>query len=371
MSSIIFLDTETDPQSHKILDMGCVSYDGKQLHSSRIEEIVSLVGEADFLCGHNFLNHDWKFLEPRLQSYGFDSSLIIDTLFLSPLLFPARPYHALLKDDKILNDELNNPLSDAIKARMLFDDEVSAFWRLNSGFRELLYLLLHNKSGFAAFFRFVEYEAPARDAAEAIGQLFHKDICLNANIRRLVSENPVETIMVSTMHKAKGKEYDNVFLMPGTWRPVDDEGKRLMYVAMTRAKSFLSIHLRGDWLDGAAFIDGLKLYSDSRKWELPDILSIQLTHKDVWLGFFKSRQRLISNLVAGDELQAVDQECRTAKGQVVLRFSRRFQETICSLDRQGYVLKDARISYVVWWKDEETGKEIRIVLPQVRFKSTK
>ncbi|MDK2841639.1 MAG: ATP-dependent helicase RecQ [Anaerophaga sp.] len=192
MSTIVFLDTETEPQSHKILDMGCVSDDGKQLHSSRIEEIVSVVREADFLCGHNFLNYDWNFLRPHLQAYGFDSSQIIDTLFLSPLLFPARPYHALLKDDKILNDELNNPLSDAIKARLLFDDEVSAFWRLKPGFRELLFLLLHNRPGFAAFFSFVEYEALARDAVEVIGQLFHNDICLNADIKRLVADNPVE-----------------------------------------------------------------------------------------------------------------------------------------------------------------------------------
>jgi ATP-dependent DNA helicase RecQ len=101
---------------------------------------------------------------------------------------------------------------------------------------------------------------------------------------------------------------------------------------------------------------------------LPDILSIQLTHKDVWLGFFKSRQRLISNLVAGDELLTVDHECRTADGQVVLRFSRLFQETIDSLNRQGYVLKGAKISFVVWWKDEDDDREIRIVLPQVHFK---
>ena len=54
----------------------------------------------------------------------------IDTLYLSPLLFPHRPYHALLKDDKLQTDELNNPLNDSIKAMQLFYDEVNAFHAL-------------------------------------------------------------------------------------------------------------------------------------------------------------------------------------------------------------------------------------------------
>jgi ATP-dependent DNA helicase RecQ len=192
MSSVVFLDTEADAQSQKILDLGCVNDAGNKLHSSSMDEIIPMVKNADFLCGHNFLNHDWKFLASHLQPYGLEATQIIDTLFLSPLLFPARPYHALLKDDKIQNDDFNNPLSDAIKARMLFDDEVSAFWRLERLFREVLYLLLWDKPGFSAFFRCLEFALPERDVCEAICQFFHADICLNADIGKLVAENPVE-----------------------------------------------------------------------------------------------------------------------------------------------------------------------------------
>ena len=53
--------------------------------------------------------------------------MAIDTLSLSPLLFPSKPYHALVKDDKLQVDELNNPLNDAIKARDLFFDELKLF----------------------------------------------------------------------------------------------------------------------------------------------------------------------------------------------------------------------------------------------------
>jgi ATP-dependent DNA helicase RecQ len=101
---------------------------------------------------------------------------------------------------------------------------------------------------------------------------------------------------------------------------------------------------------------------------LPGTLSIQLSHKDVWLDFFRSKQSAVSKLTAGDKLHIVDKECRTGKGAVVLKFSRNFLDTIDSLTRQGYVLNNAIVTFVVWWKKEDDPEnEIRIVLPQVRF----
>ena len=46
--------------------------------------------------------------------YGNRTFALVDTLCWSSLLFPERPYHALLKDDKLLRDELNNPVSDVL-----------------------------------------------------------------------------------------------------------------------------------------------------------------------------------------------------------------------------------------------------------------
>src|SRR5690606_34877435 len=45
-----------------------------------------------------------------------------------------------------------------------------------------------------------------------------------------------ETVFVSTIHKAKGKEFDHVFLMLENFNLATDEAKRQVYVAMTRAK---------------------------------------------------------------------------------------------------------------------------------------
>lgn len=51
----------------------------------------------------------------RFWGEDADKEIAIDTLCLSPLLFPMRPYHALIKDDKLQSDSLNNPLNDSIK----------------------------------------------------------------------------------------------------------------------------------------------------------------------------------------------------------------------------------------------------------------
>ncbi len=59
-----------------------------------------------------------------------------------------------------------------------------------------------------------------------------------------------ETIFVSTIHKSKGKEFDNVFLMLDHFKGETDQGKRQLYVGMTRAKENLSIHVNTSILDG-------------------------------------------------------------------------------------------------------------------------
>jgi len=84
-----------------------------------------------------------------ITAAGIEEPRVIDTLYLSPLMFPRKPYHALLKDDKLQTDEINNPLNDAIKARDLFFDEVTAFNETDDLLKHIYYgllgCLLHNQ----------------------------------------------------------------------------------------------------------------------------------------------------------------------------------------------------------------------------------
>ncbi len=76
----------------------------------------------EWFGGHNIIAYDLKYLEAAMPQSV--SAQYVDTLCLSPLLFPAKPYHRLLKDDKLQTDSLSNPLDDAVKLFELFCDEI-------------------------------------------------------------------------------------------------------------------------------------------------------------------------------------------------------------------------------------------------------
>ena len=126
MSKVLFFDTETTNDGNHLKDIGAIAEDGSTIHTPNRNSFVSFAKDYEFLCGHNIFAHDLKYLESDLERTG-TSFRFIDTLYLSPLLFPSRPYHHLLKDDKLQTNELNNPVNDSIKAKDLFFDEISAF----------------------------------------------------------------------------------------------------------------------------------------------------------------------------------------------------------------------------------------------------
>jgi ATP-dependent DNA helicase RecQ len=194
MESIAFIDTEIEPKSGKILDIGGVKGNGNYFHSNSIIDFISFLGGTQFVCGHNILNHDIKYLQKAVTGAGINSANIIDTLFLSPLLFPTKPYHALLKDDKLQTEEFNNPLNDSIKAKDLFFDEVAAFQQTDETLKQILFLLLNNKKEFHAFFLFIAY--PSTDIVTNLNNLirnkFHSEICEQVDFTKIIADHPIE-----------------------------------------------------------------------------------------------------------------------------------------------------------------------------------
>ena len=109
MRAVTFIDAEVVPETGKIVDFGAVRSSGENMHDASLEAIRGFLRETDFLCGHNIIDHDMKYLNKNIGQ--FRCAGVIDTLHLSALLFPQRPYHALVKDYKLQTDELNNPLN--------------------------------------------------------------------------------------------------------------------------------------------------------------------------------------------------------------------------------------------------------------------
>jgi len=192
MNTIAFIDTEIEPKSRKILDIGSVKSDGSSFHSNSIVDFVTFLRGTEFICGHNIIKHDLLYIQKAVTDAQIGSDNVIDTLFLSPLLFPTKPYHALLKDDKLQTEDSNNPLNDSIKAKDLFFDEVSNFNQADEKLKQIFYLLLHYKKEFNAFFRFLEYKSNYTDIEKLIREKFDSVICEHTELSKIIIENPIE-----------------------------------------------------------------------------------------------------------------------------------------------------------------------------------
>lgn len=185
MKRIFYIDTEVSEADNKVYDYGAVSANDDKLHSGSAHEFYAFITKAEYLCGHNIIDHDAKYIEIPT------STKLIDTLYLSPLLFPNKPYHRLLKDDKLQTDELNNPLNDAIKAKELFYDEVNAFQTFDDELKLIYYMLLKDNLYFSAFFEYLDYSAED-DLETAIQVRFADEICENAPLSDIIANSPVE-----------------------------------------------------------------------------------------------------------------------------------------------------------------------------------
>jgi ATP-dependent DNA helicase RecQ len=193
------------------LDIGAVNGNGNEFHSKSLQDFYSFLRGNKYICGHNIFNHDLKYFEKEITGYDtigdkrhFNAAYhdgtyrlnniytIIDTLYLSPLLFPKKPYHHLVKDDKLTTDELNNPLNDAKKARDLFYDEIAAFNNLEEPQKNIYYALLNSHNEFNGFFNFIGYKDSHQNITMLISETFKGKICENAPVGKLAEKYPVE-----------------------------------------------------------------------------------------------------------------------------------------------------------------------------------
>ena len=189
MSGIVFVDTEVGLNDKKIHDFGAVKDGDRGIHTASKHEFERYIADSEYVCGHNIIHHDLKYLS---EISGIKQKKAIDTLYLSPLLFPKKPYHKLLKDDKLQTDEFNNPFNDCIKARDLFYDEVNAFNALPEGQKKIYYSLLKNVVEFVGFFKYLGYNSDVQDVIEEIFNVFKGKICRNCPLDVLVVGHPIE-----------------------------------------------------------------------------------------------------------------------------------------------------------------------------------
>ena len=153
--NVLSIDFETVPDG-EIFHIGAVFRD-KTFVQKDITDIRTALADlsdfsknADYVLGHNIVNHDLAIAKRTFPDAGFLKLPKIDTLFLSPLAFPENPYHRLIKDYKLVKTGKNDPVADAALARTVFEDQVAAFAEMAKKSPDLMafYAFAFEKAGF-------------------------------------------------------------------------------------------------------------------------------------------------------------------------------------------------------------------------------
>ena len=180
------VDVEVGLKDHKIHDIGALKHDDTTFHKTSKEELFIFLNDIDYICGHNIIHHDAKYLFTDKTCRW----ILVDTLYISPLLFPEHPYHKLVKDDKLISEQMNNPVNDCKKAKNLLLDEIARWNSLPKEKRILFASLLKDKKEFTGFLSMVSAEYTHEGISELIKELYTGKICQHADLDMLIKQYP-------------------------------------------------------------------------------------------------------------------------------------------------------------------------------------
>ncbi len=157
-----------------------------------------------------------------------------------------------------------------------------------------------------------------------------------------------EVVVSATIHKAKGREFDDVYMLLTDNYTKNAELKRRYYVGITRAKNRLFIHTNGHCFDR---LTADRHNRDDRSYTMPEEIVLQLSHRDVYLEF--SRE---SNAKCWHCRAVI--RCNTAISRSIPRKRTSpwpnsqpgCKKTLTDWFAKGYRVKSATVSFIVAWK---------------------
>lgn len=153
---IAFLDLEISVTSRKIQDIGILldELEYEQINIEQLKEIF-IFKKPNFICGHNFINFDKSYLGNSSFNVFMQNMPIIDTLYLSLLLFPDKSTHKLEKPYKQeihRENPQNSPLQDCKNTKNLFIYLNEHFEKLPQNLQDIFIFLLKDNEFFKGFF---------------------------------------------------------------------------------------------------------------------------------------------------------------------------------------------------------------------------
>lgn len=134
VDDILFIDVEADRRG-RLHSVGAVRGEQRFRWDAAdgppaLHGLDRLAEGVRWIAGHNILAHDLPVLRDRAPALRLLGLPALDTLILSPLAFPANPYHRLVKDYKLVGDAVNDPVADADLSRELLSETMEVFARM-------------------------------------------------------------------------------------------------------------------------------------------------------------------------------------------------------------------------------------------------
>ena len=171
-----------------------------------------------------------------------------------------------------------------------------------------------------------------------------------SDLREYIFESNIEdfitaddnSVFVSTIHKAKGREFDTVYLLSTIPDGRDINDMRAYYVGLTRAKR--------------------NLYLVTNPTTEYTSISIALNMHDVILNFFKGRKDLVLRLRSGESLQYKDGYLLNEQETNIAALSASGKDKLKAWMDKSYEVTSAKVSYTLAWKPQDSNVEYAVCL---------
>ena len=73
----------------------------------------------------------------------------------------------------------------------------------------------------------------------------------------------------------------------------------------------------------------------------------------------------MSGLQSGKNLTILDDGLGNTNGKPLIKYSRKFADQLKEYSDKGYKLSNAKINFIIYWKNKDKGLESKIILPEI------
>ncbi|HHX79094.1 MAG TPA: ATP-binding domain-containing protein [Acholeplasmataceae bacterium] len=178
--------------------------------------------------------------------------------------------------------------------------------------------------------------------------------------------NDTNNLIVANLHKVKGMEFDNVYLLYEKSSWLTEEELRALYVGITRAKTNLSIHAKNK-LFSSVKVDSLSNFDDDNEYDEPEVIEIDFDMRRVHLGYSEHVEENTNRLLPGYKLR-LENNNMFYGDNIVGKLSKKAMETIEQRLEKNYEIIDIEVLNLVYWYSEDLKREVLVTLPKLKFK---